>query len=106
MGWRMHSLQGGDLLIRADRHRSGQRSGLERRARRRRGRRVNGVGQWAVHLHPARTGEHDCPEVVVEDESGSMVTVRVPLVPLDDWIADHRQRLHQVMNHWVPMLSA
>lgn len=52
------------------------------------------------------TGERDCPEVVVEDESGSMVTVRVPLVPPDDWIADHRQRLHQVMNHWVPMLSA
>ncbi|MFC9672683.1 DUF5959 family protein [Streptomyces sp. NPDC056949] len=51
------------------------------------------------------TGERDCPEVIVEDESGSMVTVRVPLVPPDDWIADHRQRLHQVMNHWVPMLS-
>ncbi|MFJ4989312.1 hypothetical protein ACIP9H_36635 [Streptomyces sp. NPDC088732] len=30
--------------------------------------------------------------------------LRVPLVPPDDWIADHRQRLHQVMNHWVPML--
>ncbi|WP_326682884.1 DUF5959 family protein [Streptomyces sp. NBC_01237] len=52
------------------------------------------------------TGERDCPEVVIEDESGSMVTVRVPLVPPDDWIADHRQRLNQVMNHWVPMLSA
>jgi len=51
------------------------------------------------------TGERDCPEAVVEDESGSMVTVRVPLVPPDDWIADHRQRLHRVMNHWVPMLS-
>ncbi|MFB6677563.1 DUF5959 family protein [Streptomyces sp. NPDC056390] len=51
------------------------------------------------------TGERDCPEVIVEDESGSMVTVRVPLVPPDDWIADHRQRLHQVMNHWVPTLS-
>ncbi|MFD7203366.1 DUF5959 family protein [Streptomyces sp. NPDC059893] len=51
------------------------------------------------------TGERDCPEVIVEDESGSMVTVRVPLVPPDDWIAAHRQRLHQVMNHWVPMLS-
>ncbi|MEV6782080.1 DUF5959 family protein [Streptomyces sp. NPDC051098] len=35
------------------------------------------------------TGEHDCPEVVVKDESRSMVTVRVPLVPPDDWIADH-----------------
>ncbi|WP_217179314.1 DUF5959 family protein [Streptomyces sp. AC495_CC817] len=52
------------------------------------------------------SGERDCPEVVVEDESGSMVTVRVPLVPPDDWIADHQRRLHQVMAHWVPMLSA
>ncbi|PJM97829.1 hypothetical protein CG740_38970 [Streptomyces sp. CB01201] len=52
------------------------------------------------------SGERDCPEVVVEDESGSMVTVRVPLVPPDDWITDHRQRLHQAMAHWVPMLSA
>jgi hypothetical protein len=51
-------------------------------------------------------GERDCPEVVVEDESGSMVTVRVPIALPDDWIADHRQRLHRVMNHWVPMLSA
>ncbi|MEU1785057.1 DUF5959 family protein [Streptomyces sparsogenes] len=50
-------------------------------------------------------GERGCPEVVVEDESGSMVTVRVPLVPPDNWIADHRQRLRQVMDHWVPMLS-
>ncbi|MEV7089335.1 DUF5959 family protein [Streptomyces sp. NPDC093085] len=46
------------------------------------------------------TGERDCPEVVVEDESGSMVTVRVPLVPPDDWIADHRRRLREVMDHW------
>ncbi|MEU6706158.1 DUF5959 family protein [Streptomyces wuyuanensis] len=52
------------------------------------------------------SGERDCPEVVVEDESGSMVTVRVPLVPPDDWIADHRQRVDQVTAHWVPMLSA
>ncbi|WP_435221105.1 DUF5959 family protein [Streptomyces sp. Tue6028] len=51
------------------------------------------------------SGEHDCPEVVVEDESGSMVTVRVPIALPDDWIADHRRRLHRVMNHWVPMLS-
>lgn len=36
----------------------------------------------------------------------SMVTVRVPLFPPDDWIADHRQRLQRVMNHWGPMLSA
>ncbi|MFJ9590558.1 DUF5959 family protein [Streptomyces acidicola] len=51
-------------------------------------------------------GERDCPEVVVEDESGSMVTVRVPIALPDDWIADHRQRLHQLTKHWVPMLSA
>ncbi|MFF9081830.1 DUF5959 family protein [Streptomyces rubiginosohelvolus] len=51
------------------------------------------------------TGERDCPEVVVEDESGSMVTVRVPLVPPDGWVADHRRRLRQVMDHWVPVLS-
>ncbi|MFE9052756.1 DUF5959 family protein [Streptomyces rubiginosohelvolus] len=50
------------------------------------------------------TGERDCPEVIVEDESGSMVTVRVPLVPPDDWVADHRRRLRQVMDHWVPAL--
>ncbi|MFF5897906.1 DUF5959 family protein [Streptomyces argenteolus] len=51
------------------------------------------------------TGERDCPEVVVEDDS-SMVTVRVPLVPPDDWIAEHRRRLRQVVDHWVPLLSA
>ncbi|MFJ3145716.1 DUF5959 family protein [Streptomyces halstedii] len=51
------------------------------------------------------TGERDCPEVVVEDEDGSMVTVRVPLVPPDNWIADHRQRLRRASDHWVPMLS-
>ncbi|GGS19826.1 hypothetical protein GCM10010284_61380 [Streptomyces rubiginosohelvolus] len=51
------------------------------------------------------TGERDCPEVIVEDESGSMVTVRVPLVPPDDRVADHRRRLRQVMDHWVPALS-
>ncbi|WP_367038268.1 DUF5959 family protein [Streptomyces sp. Je 1-332] len=50
-------------------------------------------------------GERDCPEVVVEDEGGSMVTVRVPIVPPDDWVAHHRRRLHQVMSYWVPMLS-
>ncbi|WP_407697258.1 DUF5959 family protein [Streptomyces kebangsaanensis] len=51
-------------------------------------------------------GERDCPKVVVEEESGSMVTVWVPLVPPDDRIADHRQRLQQMTNYWVPMLSA
>ncbi|MEV4877444.1 DUF5959 family protein [Streptomyces cyaneofuscatus] len=42
---------------------------------------------------------------LVEDEEWSMVTVRVPLVPPDDWIADHRRRLRRVMDHWVPMLA-
>ncbi|MGW1206289.1 DUF5959 family protein [Streptomyces cyaneofuscatus] len=51
------------------------------------------------------TGERECPEVVVEDEGWSMVTVRVPLVPPDDWIADHHLRLRRVMDHWVPMLA-
>lgn len=51
-------------------------------------------------------GERDCPEVVVEDETVSMVTVRVPVVPPDDWIADHRRRLDQVRAHWVPTPSA
>jgi Family of unknown function (DUF5959) len=72
------------------------------------------AGEDAVWMEWARgpsisiqlTGERDCPEVVVEDESGSMVTVRVPLVPPDDWIADHRHRLRQVMDHWVPKLPA
>ena len=50
-------------------------------------------------------GKRGCPEVVVEDESGSMVTVRVPVVPPDDWIADHRRRLRRVVDHWVPQLS-
>ncbi|MFD4506459.1 DUF5959 family protein [Streptomyces sp. NPDC058457] len=52
------------------------------------------------------TGERGCPEVVVADESGSMVTVRVPIDLPDDWIADHRQRLHQLTKYWVPLLSA
>ncbi|MFF2699996.1 DUF5959 family protein [Streptomyces cyaneofuscatus] len=51
------------------------------------------------------TGERECPEVIVEDEGWSMVTVRVPLVPPDDWIADHHRRLRRVMDHWVPMLA-
>lgn len=51
------------------------------------------------------TGERECPEVIVEDEGWSMVTVRVPLVPPDDWIADHHRRLHRVMDHWVPLLA-
>ncbi|MXG28373.1 DUF5959 family protein [Streptomyces sp. YIM 132580] len=49
------------------------------------------------------TGERERPEVVVEDEGWSMVTVRVPLVPPDDRIADHRRLLRRGMVHWVPM---
>jgi hypothetical protein len=52
------------------------------------------------------TGERDCPEVVVEDESGSMVTVRVPVVLPEDWIASHRQRLHDLTANWNPIPSA
>ena len=38
-------------------------------------------------------GTYDCQEVEVEDESISMVTVRVPIALEDDWVADHRARL-------------
>lgn len=37
-------------------------------------------------------GERDCPEVVVEDESISMVTVRIPIALEEGWIADHQAR--------------
>ncbi|MFJ8731952.1 DUF5959 family protein [Streptomyces bauhiniae] len=43
-------------------------------------------------------------EVVVEDESGSMATVRVPVGLPDGWIDDHRRRLRQVRDYWVPKL--
>ncbi|PZG24153.1 hypothetical protein C1I95_01175 [Micromonospora craterilacus] len=43
------------------------------------------------------TGERDCPEVVVEDEFGSMVTVRVPVVLPEDWVTQHRQRVHALV---------
>ncbi|MGW2707049.1 hypothetical protein [Streptomyces sp. NPDC001340] len=36
--------------------------------------------------------------ISLADFGGNSVTV--------NWIADHRQRLHQMMNHWVRMLSA
>ncbi|WP_420714849.1 DUF5959 family protein [Streptomyces sp. WM6372] len=52
------------------------------------------------------SGERGGPEVVVEPSRKSMVTLRAPLVPPDDWIADHRQRLRQLTNRCVPMLSA
>ncbi|BBH70011.1 hypothetical protein ACTI_66960 [Actinoplanes sp. OR16] len=38
-------------------------------------------------------GGYDCPEAEVEDESSSMVTVRVPIALEGDWVADHRTRL-------------
>ncbi|MFD0734699.1 DUF5959 family protein [Planotetraspora mira] len=52
------------------------------------------------------TGERDCPEVVVEDESGSMVTVRVPIDLPEDWIASHRRRLHDLTAVWNPIPPA
>ncbi|MFE0103494.1 DUF5959 family protein [Streptomyces sp. NPDC059009] len=45
-------------------------------------------------------GERDCPEVIVEDETCSMVTVCVPVVPPDDWIAEHRGRLERLRAVW------
>lgn len=46
------------------------------------------------------TGDRDCPEVVVDDESCSMVTVRVPVVLPEDWIEDHRVRLRTLLGSW------
>ncbi|MEV0371860.1 DUF5959 family protein [Streptomyces sp. NPDC050636] len=46
------------------------------------------------------TGDRDCPEVVVEDESYSMVTVRVPVALPEDWIASHRERLRALTESW------
>ncbi|MFE7673560.1 DUF5959 family protein [Streptomyces albidoflavus] len=40
-------------------------------------------------------GERDCPEVVVEDESISMVTVRIPIALEEGWIADHQARIRR-----------
>ncbi|MGQ4382611.1 DUF5959 family protein [Streptomyces sp. SAS_270] len=48
------------------------------------------------------TGERDCPEVVVEDETVSMVTVHVPVDLPEHWIARHRERLHDVLTAWNP----
>ncbi|GLY01349.1 MULTISPECIES: DUF5959 family protein [Actinoplanes] len=38
-------------------------------------------------------GARDCPDVEVDDESLSMVTVRIPIALEGDWIGDHRARL-------------
>ncbi|MET9253302.1 DUF5959 family protein [Streptomyces sp. NPDC003717] len=67
---------------------------------------VTWVEDRGASLAVQLTGERDCPEVVVEDESMSMVTVRVPIVLPDDWIADHRRRLREVRERWTPLLSA
>ncbi|MFF0374010.1 DUF5959 family protein [Actinoplanes missouriensis] len=40
-------------------------------------------------------GGYDCPEVEVEDESSSMVTVRVPIALEGDWVAEHKVRLQR-----------
>lgn len=53
----------------------------------------------SVLIHLA--GERDCPEVVVEDESRSMVTVRVPVDLPQGWIADHRERLRLLREVWI-----
>ncbi|MFJ2768063.1 DUF5959 family protein [Streptomyces sp. NPDC087300] len=47
-------------------------------------------------------GERDCPEVVVEDVTTSMVTVVVPVDLPDDWIARHRERLATLSAAWAP----
>ena len=44
-------------------------------------------------------GERDCPEVVVEDESISMVTVRVPIALEEGWIADHQARVRRFVEN-------
>jgi hypothetical protein len=38
-------------------------------------------------------GGYECPEIEVEDESNSMVTVRVPVALEGDWVGDHQGRL-------------
>jgi hypothetical protein len=45
-------------------------------------------------------GERDCPEVVVEDETTSMVTVRVPIALEDGWIAEHKDRVNRFIKDW------
>ncbi|MEU1663160.1 DUF5959 family protein [Streptomyces sparsogenes] len=52
------------------------------------------------------TGERKCPEVVVEDESGSMVTVRIPIDLPEGWIEDHRERLGDLVASRKPIPSA
>ncbi|MFF0432984.1 DUF5959 family protein [Streptomyces sp. NPDC004327] len=42
-------------------------------------------------------GENGCPDVVVADESISMVTVRIPVALEDGWIAENQERLRRFM---------
>lgn len=44
-------------------------------------------------------GERDCPDVVVEDESISMVTVRVPIALEDGWVLDHQERVRRFLEY-------
>lgn len=46
------------------------------------------------------TGDRDCPEVVVDDETRSMVTIRVPVALPEGWIADHHERLRLLRESW------
>ena len=46
------------------------------------------------------TGERDCPDVIVQDDMISMVTVRVPIALPEGWIASQRARLRQLVGAW------
>ncbi|MEV0557468.1 DUF5959 family protein [Streptomyces sp. NPDC050597] len=48
------------------------------------------------------TGERDCPEVIVEDDTISMATVCVPVDLPRNWIDGHRQKLRDVLTLWNP----
>ncbi|MFD6436829.1 DUF5959 family protein [Streptomyces venezuelae] len=56
------------------------------------------VAERGPSLSVRLVGERDCPEVIVEDVTTSMVTVRVPVALRDDWIARHRERLATVLD--------
>lgn len=43
------------------------------------------------------TGERDCPEVIVEDDTISMATVCVPVDLPRNWIDSHRRKLRDVL---------
>ncbi|MDH6214325.1 DUF5959 family protein [Streptomyces pseudovenezuelae] len=46
------------------------------------------------------SGKRDCPDVIVEDDMISMVTVRVPIALPDGWIASQRERLRDLVGAW------